>query len=273
MMSGYAIDIDIMEKCHSIVNNFFLEKMVEAGPPPFCILVLVHPEDYAPTMNRKIKDRSDESKYYFHVYNRGVEKRNIFCDQSDYYRFIHDLYEFNDSEAADPHLGRIGGGRASTNLKDFDVEYRQRDTIVDIVCFCLMPNHFHLMVGAKDKKTLTKFMQKLGTGYAMYFNEKYKRVGCLFQGRYKSILIEQDAYLTHLSKYIHLNPIKKRSLGVTSLDTYKYSSYLDFSGKINIPFVTSRKFLEDYFDGPEDYEKFVKNNSDSQPLDALELID
>lgn len=200
---------------------------------------------------------------YYHVYNRGVEKRDIFMEENDYLRFIHDLYEFNDTSPANPNNRRIVGGTTSNNNKE-------RDQLVEIICFCLMPNHFHLILRQLKEDGITQFMKKLGTGYAMYFNKKYERVGSLFQGRFKSILVGSDEYLVHLSRYIHLNPVGLvdqhwSKQGIESwpkvkkfLQNYRYSSYLDYIQIRNFPSVTSRDFLLSYFKAPEDYQNFVE---------------
>jgi len=135
--------------------------------------------------------------YFYHIYNRGVDKRNIFIDESDYFRFLEILYFFNNSEATDYfHSKYRGGGPSST------------EELVGILCYCLMPNHFHLILTPLVENGIQKFMRKVGTGYAMYFNEKYKRTGSLFENRYKAILIDSDSYFLHLTRYIHLNPVK-----------------------------------------------------------------
>lgn len=198
-----------------------------------------------------------EETLYFHVYNRGVEKRTIFEDENDYYRFLHDLYEFNDINPANPNSRRIVGGLTSNNLK--------KEALVEILCYCLMPNHFHLLLSVPEKSRLTQFMRKLGTGYTMYFNEKYGRVGSLFQGRYKSVLIKDDVYLKHLSRYIHLNPIsldKNKNI----LNKYRYSSYLDYIEKKNFPSIISKRFLLNLFKSTNEYRLFVENFNEKDEI-------
>ncbi len=207
-----------------------------------------------------IKNSDHEVKFYYHIYNRGVEKRKIYMDKNDYYRFIHDLYEFNDSAPTNPNHSRIDRSRTSINSK--------RDCLVEIICFCLMPNHYHLLLSANDKNNLTQFMRKIGTGYTNYFNKRYDRTGHLFQGKYKSVLIENDEYLIHLSRYIHLNPIKNKGASIKQLNKYKYSSYLDYTGKINFPSLISKEFLENYFQDAKDYKKFILTEFD-QELESL----
>lgn len=204
----------------------------------------------------------------YHIYNRGVEKRKIFLEDLDYLRFIHDLFEFNDQN---PVLNINYYFNQSSEPMEVGLPYiRQKEPrklLVEILSFCLMPNHFHLMVKQKTQNGVTEFMRKMGTGYTNYFNQKYKRVGALFQGKYKSIIIKQDSYFIHLPFYIHLNPldliapewrereIKDMKKTAKFLKSYRWSSYLDYIGIKNFPSVTQREFLNDFFEGPKEYKK------------------
>ncbi len=200
---------------------------------------------------------------FYHVYNRGVEKREIFLDDFDYLRFIHDLYEFNDSH---PALKFSIGDTISDNRKS-----KKRNLLVDIICYCLMPNHFHLILRQRIEGGIVEFMRKLGVGYAMYFNQKYKRIGGLFQGRFKAIMIDNDEYLIHLSRYIHLNPIElvekdwlewgiqNRAKVEKFLIRYRWSSYLDYLGIKNFPSVIQPDFIWQYFEVIDDYRKFIES--------------
>lgn len=199
---------------------------------------------------------------FYHVYNRGVEKRDIFNEQRDYQRFVHCLYEFNDYEAALPYNFLV-------NRKEILSKNRPRDILVHILSFCLMPNHFHLILQQVVDSGITKFMRKLGTGWTMYFNEKYDRSGVLFQGKFKAILIETDEYMLHLSRYIHLNPLeliepkwkckglKNYSGGKDFLTTYRWSSLQDYIGINNFPSVTQREFIQNFFETKSSYEDFI----------------
>jgi len=201
----------------------------------------------------------------YHIYNRGVEKRKTFLDQKDYLRFIHDLFELNDEAPVQNVLYYF-------NPKSMEVQPRyiwgkerhKRKLLVEILVFTLMPNHYHLLVKQKAKNGIVRFMQKLGTGYAMYFNQKYERVGALFQGRFKAVRVENDAHFLHLPHYIHTNPLELKYGGSTSinwkqgikyLQNYRWSSFPDYIGKKNFPSVTSRDFLLDFFGGPKEYLK------------------
>ncbi|MDA2922141.1 transposase [Patescibacteria group bacterium AH-259-L07] len=195
---------------------------------------------------------------FYHIYNRGVEKRDIFMNEKDYVRFIHDLYEFNDKAFAQKF--QIVGGRTP--------DYKKRDRLVNILCFCLMPNHFHFILEQLQDNGISYFMQKLG-GYTTSFNLKYNRVGALFQGKYKAIHIDNENYLLHLSRYIHLNPVelvepKWKERGVKNrkkvnevLESHRWSSYLDYIGKKNFPSVINKDLINGYFESPEEYKKFV----------------
>jgi len=205
---------------------------------------------------RKINFINDQ---IYHIYNRGVEKRQLFMSDNDHYRFIHDLFEFNDTAPA----GKYSEVRPPT------VNIVKRDLLVEILCFCLMPNHFHLILRQLQDGGITQFMKKLGTGYSMYFNEKHERVGSLFQNRFKAILVEDDKYFLQLARYIHLNPlemfqsdwevdgIRDWNKANKFLESYRWSSYPDYIGKKNFPSITSRNLLQQFFKSRIDHKKFV----------------
>lgn len=196
-------------------------------------------------------------------------------DQEDYLRFIHDLFEFNDIAAAmniyyrKPYIQSYEVQPRKIEYKNKKREREKRKLIIEILAFCLMPNHFHLIVRQIKDNGIVKFMQKLGTGYTMYFNEKQKRVGSLFQGRFKAVLINQEPHFIHLPYYIHLNPldlitpewrsgeIQNLFKAIKFLESYRWSSYLDYAGKKNFPSVTNREFFLKFFDGTANYKKSI----------------
>jgi len=162
---------------------------------------------------------------------------DIFKNNHDYERMVAGLYLFNsDSVVRTDNL--FQGGK--TFLDIFSIE--TGNNLVHILAYCLMPNHFHIIVKENSEGGVAKFMQKLSTSYAMYFNSKYKRTGSLFEGKFKSIHVDTDGYLNYLFRYVHLNPLKivGYSWGktVTSntekvrrfMDEYIYSSYHDYFG-------------------------------------------
>src|SRR3989344_2005241 len=202
----------------------------------------------------------------YHVYNRGVEKRKVFLQEQDYYRFVHDLFEFNDSEYTEKLYIPLSSRKPQIPEVGLP-EFHKRKLLVDILSFCLMPNHFHLMLHQRTDNGITEFMRKLGTGYTNFFNKKYERVGALFQGKYKAIHISKDHHLLYLPYYIHLNPldmishtwrdgtIKNIKQAETYLGAYRWSSYLDYTGKKNFPSVIEKNFLVTLLGSPEDYKK------------------
>jgi len=197
----------------------------------------------------------------YHIYNRGVEKRDIFLEDKDYFRFIHNLFEFNNEHPV-PNLNYY------FNPKTMNVEARYfkkgkepRKLLIEILVFTLMPNHFHLLLRQKQENGIVKFMQKLGTGYTNYFNKKYDRVGGLFQGRFKAALVSKEVHFIHLPHYIHTNPLDLNYRSSTSIDfltNYRWSSFPDYIGKKNFPSITRRDFLLDIFGGEEGYKKHTK---------------
>jgi len=217
----------------------------------------------------------------YHVYNRSVEKREIFVDDQDRFRFIHDLFEFND-EAPAVNFYYKRPLIQSYEAKPRKIEQQKRKLLVEILAFVVMPNHFHLLLRQIKENGISNFMHKLGTGYAMYFNQKYERAGSLFQGTYKAILVNQEAHFIHLPYYIHFNPldlkfpewrdreIKNYKQAMKFLENYRWSSFLDYIGKKNFPSVTQREFLNEFFEGPENYKKDAMKWLKEMDLEEIE---
>lgn len=153
----------------------------------------------------------------YHIYNRGVEKRNIFTEDKDYFRFVHDLFEFNDENPASNMTYYFNPKSMEVQPPYLKKEKNPRKLLVEILVFCLMPNHFHLLLRQKQKNGIVKFMQKLGTGYTMYFNKKNERVGGLFQERFKAVVVKDEEHFIHLPFYIHTNPIYGGSTSITNI--------------------------------------------------------
>jgi len=206
-----------------------------------------------------VKPQFTEDKVY-HIYNRGVEKRQIFMEDKDYFRFIHDLFEFNDERAVLNTNYYFNPQTMEVELRYFKKEVEPRKLLVEILVFVLMQNHFHLLVKQRIDNGVVKFMQKMGTGYTNYFNKKYERVGSLFQGRFKAVMIDEDAHFLHIPHYLHSNPLNYGSstsiVGqIEFLENYRWSSFPDYVGKKNFPSLTQRKFLLDFFGGEEQYKR------------------
>lgn len=196
--------------------------------------------------------------------NRGVDQRDIFLEQGDYLRFIYSLGAFNDSSPAN--------NTAYGNRNDFVSRYMgTREQIVDVHGWCLMRNHYHLLLSEREEGGITRFVRKLNIGYAKFFNDKYKRSGTLFQGRTKKILIERDQQFNYILHYIHLNPldylkgaeawrirsksgVRNANAALEYLKKYRWSSYLDYVGEQNFPPLLTKDVFGNAFG---DYEKAV----------------
>ncbi|MBU4536781.1 transposase [Patescibacteria group bacterium] len=192
---------------------------------------------------------------YYHIYNRGTDKRIVFNDKWDLNRFLKSMTEFNTS---DP-IGSIW----KKDLCKIPLSAPSAQ-LVEIVCYCLNPNHYHFILTPLVENGIEKFMQKLGAGYTMYFNEKYKRSGVLFQGRYKSILINSDKYLTYVGAYINLN-YQIHKLSAPSAQLYngdkKYfwkSSWDEYVGKNKDNFC-NKSILLNRYKNINEYKKFAES--------------
>lgn len=171
---------------------------------------------------------------YYHIYNRGVEKRNVFLGKRDYLRFLETLDYYRKS----PLPAKLSDFRRGTmKLKKID----NQEEIVKIFCYCLMPNHFHLLIQQLSDNGVTEFLRKLSDSYTKYFNTKYERVGSLFQGTFKAKLIETDEYLLQLSRYIHKNSFP---LKMWEGKNYPYSSYSFYLSEEKHPFCDTDLILE-----------------------------
>ncbi len=210
----------------------------------------------------------------YHVLNRGVDKRKIFLDDKDHLRFIHDLFEFNDKESVNNAF--FSFNKVSQQYNDvgrplIEERRRPRKLLVKVHTFCLMPNHYHLLLSPNIENGMSLFMKKLNGGYAKYFNERYERKGALFESRYKRVLVKNDSHFIHLPYYIHLNPLdliapewregklENYNKAMKFLDSYRWSSHLDYLGKKNFPSVTQRGVISDFFGGSKDYNRSIKN--------------
>jgi putative transposase len=199
----------------------------------------------------------------FHLLNRGVEKRKIFLSDENYIRFIHNMRDFNNKDNVTMSY--------YNRRKYSDSEVRPPNkNLVDVVCWCLMPNHPHIMAIEKDEGNISNFSRKIFGGYTMYFNEQNDRSGVVFQGNTKIIQIKKDAHLLYLPFYIHLNPldlfqsgwkedgIKDIEGAIKFLEEFRWSNYRDIIGVGNGEFeaITNKKlFFEMFQTNPKKYKK------------------
>lgn len=204
---------------------------------------------------------------FYHIYNRGNDKKKIFNEDKDYLRFMVLLYTCNNIGSI--QLSNYRGLSKSHNLlKMFNV--KREETLVDIGSYCLMPNHVHLLLKEKIEGGISLFLQKLFTAYSMYFNKKYGRTGKLFEGVYKAEHADNDNYLKYLYTYINLNPIslvekdwknkivKDQIKAKDFLRRYEYSSYLDYVGvKREEGSILNNEVFPEYFGVESDFDSMI----------------
>ena len=205
--------------------------------------------------------RSFAENQYYHVFNRGVEKRKVFLDTQDYKIFIYYLFIY---------LTPLKEVLKKYPTLPIHLQNKNLSGEINLVCYCLMPNHFHLLLKQQSKDGVSKFMKQLTNAYTRYFNHKYKRVGGLVQGRFKAVLIEKDELLTYVSRYIHLNPLIS---GLTKkLENYQWSSHLDYVGESSKTFIFKDPVLS-MFLSTQDYKKFVLDQiSYAKELDKIKHL-
>ncbi len=204
----------------------------------------------------------------YHIVLRAIESLKLFRDEKDYFRMIHDLFEFNDD---DPVLSSFRNKIIKArNVLATVTERKKRKMLVEILAFCLMPNHIHLLVRQLREGGISKFMRKIGAGYGLYYNQKYERKGHLFDGRYRIVHIENQEQLKTVFVYIHTNPVaiifpNWKEKGINNLknaikfleEKYRWSSYPDYLEKKNFPSLTSREFLIKVMGGVRGCQEFV----------------
>ncbi|MDP2632022.1 MAG: transposase [Candidatus Uhrbacteria bacterium] len=197
---------------------------------------------------------------YYHIFNRGVDKRQIFMDDLDPLRFIHGLKMFNIVNKVNTRsINRIKWSLGSAH-----------HLYTQIISYCLMPNHFHLLLKQISDNGIPMYLGRLANGYTKYFNAKNKRSGRLFEGPYEAVEISSDAQLIHTSRYIHMNPIsivepgwkktgiKDTSAAMNIIESYKWSSYRSLIG-LDDPLLIDKTVINEYFPSSSSYKDFVTN--------------
>lgn len=187
---------------------------------------------------------------FYHLYNRGIEKQAIFVDRRDYSHFTKSLFYYT-IQNPKPKFS------VYRRTRIFPIDKTKK--IVDIICYCLMPNHFHLLVKQLKDGGISEFMRRFIHSVTKYRNVKYTKQGPLFPGMFKAVRVESDEQLIHLSRYIHLNPLV--SYLVKDLDLYEWSSYEEYIGTKSDGSCAKDEIL-DSFKSAEDYKKFVLDQAD-----------
>ena len=206
----------------------------------------------------------------YHVVSRAVGDTIVFVDESDFYRGIFSIYEFNNSKKVEIWERRRARNRFKKQKKEsvgrrtsHQSEYLdEREKLVEVLAFSFMPNHLHLILKQLKDNGITEFMKKVNGGYAKYFNQKYKRMGHLFN-KFRAVHIKENNQLRNAFLYVHANLIsviepgwKEKGIKNTKkvkefLENNKRHSYVDYLGKENFPSVTQRDFFLEFMGGPE----------------------
>ncbi len=181
---------------------------------------------------------------YYHIFNRGVAKMPIYLNVFGYRQFLKTALYYQ-IEGPKPRF---------SFFKIQPVKLDNRERLVDIICYCLMRNHFHFLLRQARDGGITEFMGKLSNSYTKYFNIKNKRIGPLLQGEFQAVHVESNEQLIHLSRYIHLNPLIGHT--TTDLQTYRWSSYQDYIGIVKDN-ICSKEIILEQFKSKKDYKQFI----------------
>ncbi|MCF7906913.1 transposase [Patescibacteria group bacterium] len=209
---------------------------------------------------RKVQFINDE---YYHVYNRGVDKRIVFESSEDLERFFLSMQEFNDinpigsiyeEKLIKNRIEKFGGSASKLSASDFSP--KEKEKLVEFICYNLLPNHYHFFLKQLVDNGIQKFMHRISTGYTGFFNRKNKRNGSLFQGRYKAIHVNSNEYLLHLSTYINLNHQvhNLEKFGGSASKLFK-SSWREYLGQDQKE-ICAKDIILDQFDSSNNYQKF-----------------
>jgi len=208
---------------------------------------------------------------YYHIFNRAVNKQVIFHDTSDYFRFLF-LTLYFQSPIIFQQLGRkvkeFVQSRALDSVEEDEIIKKRRN---ELVAFCIMPNHFHLIVKELDEGGIAAYMQRVLTSYSKYYNTKYEKSGHVFQGPYQAVHVEDNRQLLHLSAYIHRNP-REISKWFNKEEQYPWSSYQDFIGENRWGNLIMLDIIIGQFKDKAEYENFVKTSPAKIKEEELEYL-
>lgn len=200
------------------------------------------------------------SDHYYHIFNRGVAHQPTFLLAKDYERFLIYLSYYRHKKAP-VRLSKLLQIRVDIRKKILTGLETTNDTIVDIIAYCCMPNHFHILLKQHVDGGVSLFMKKITDGYTRYFNTKHQRVGPVFQGAFKAVLINTNEQLLHVSRYIHLNPVVSVVIRENDFLSFPWSSLQSYINNKSSQFVNSQPVLEN-FRNSQKYLEFVRDQID-----------
>jgi len=199
----------------------------------------------------------------YHVLNRGISNQPTFKGVREFDRAI-ELIRYYQSKKTPLRYSQfiILSNERRSQILEFLA--KKKEFLVEIICFCLMPNHFHFILKQLEKGGISKFMSQFTNSYTRYFNVKNKRNGPLFQGKFKAVRVETDEQLVHLSRYVHLNPYSSYVVRtLKELESYPYSSLPEYLGRPQTGFCQKETVLGQ-FRYPKLYQRFVFDQADHQ---------
>lgn len=200
---------------------------------------------------------------FYHVLNRGISFQPTFTTKRDFQRAIEVMRYYQNKKLPLRYSQFLALSNEKRN-QILENLAKEKQFLVDIITFCLMPNHFHFILKQVKEEGISKFMSNFTNSYTRYLNVKNKRNGPLFQGKFKAIRVETNEQLLHLSRYIHLNPYSSYVIKTPKdLEKYPYSSFLEYLGKSQISFCSKETVL-DQFKNTKSYKKFVFDQADYQ---------
>lgn len=190
---------------------------------------------------------------FYHVYNRGVERRTVFTNNWEFKRALNILkyYRFANLPIRFSYLLKLAEDERVKILQDLN---RTNNKSVEIIAYCLMPNHFHFLLKQLQANGISRFVSNYTNSYTKYFNTKHERVGPLFEGIFKAVLVETDEQLIHLSRYIHLNPVV--AFIVRDFEDYPWSSLQEYLNP-NFESICDKDAVLNFFGSKSVYKKFL----------------
>lgn len=207
---------------------------------------------------------------FYHIFNRGVERREIFTDKREYKRALGTLKYYQYKNLA-VKFSKFLVQTPQNQEKILSQIIKSENKLVDIISFCLMPNHFHFLLKQLCDHGISTFIANFTNSYTKYFNTKHERNGSLIQGPFKSVYVESNEQLIHLSRYIHLNPVASYIIKEQKLETYPWSSLREYL-ELEKGFCQKEIVIEQ-FRSVNDYKNFVFDQiSYSQELDKIKHL-
>ena len=206
----------------------------------------------------------------YHIFNRSIEQRPVFTTKREYNRatLTFDFYRFKSPPLRLAKFLQL----EKTAREIFFINLKKADKQVEIISYCLMPNHFHFLLRQTSENGITKFLSNFANSYTRYFNTKQKRKGPLFEGIFKAVYIETDEQLIHVSRYIHLNPIASFLIKENDLDFYPWSSFPEFLNE-STDVICNKSTILNFFPSKKKYRQFVHDRIDyAQKLEKIKHL-